>query len=85
MDRKSGLFLAVAFGLLLVVIGLGSGTEEVFFTGAFILPVALLWGGLFPVEESTPIRVTLLAISGLLLAAIILTQGPFLASLPSMW
>ena len=81
MERKSGLFIAVALGLLLVVVGLGSGTKGVFFAGAFILPLALLWGGLFSADESTPLRVTLLAISGILLAAIITSGGPFL-SLP---
>jgi len=61
------LFGAVALGFLLLVIGIGTGTEWVFFAGALISPLALLWGGLFKSEESMPIRITLLAIGGLLM------------------
>lgn len=62
------LFGAVAVGLLLLVIGIGTGTEWVFYAGAFILPLALLWGGLFKSEQNTPVRVALLAVAGLLIA-----------------
>jgi len=58
---------AVAVGFLLLVIGIGTATEWVFFAGAFVSPLALLWGGLFKSEESMPIRITLLAIGGLLM------------------
>ena len=64
---KWGVFKGIALGLLLLVISFGIENREVNLAGTFILPLALFWGGLFLREETTALRITLLAISGLLL------------------
>jgi len=60
-------FIAVAVGLLLTVIGMHAGEEGPFFAGIFILPLALIGGGLFLKGQKLPVRVTLLAIGGLII------------------
>ena len=64
-------FIAVAVGLLLIVIGVGTRNEGVTLAGTFILPLALIWGGFFLEEQSLPVKVTLLAIGGLIIVALI--------------
>ena len=61
-------FGAAAIGLALLVIGNGVENKPVSLIGIFILPLAFLWGGLYKAEESTPLKITFLAIAGLLLA-----------------
>ncbi len=77
------MFGAVALGLLLLIIGTSTGTEWVYRVGSFVLPLALLWGGLFKSEESLPVKVTLLAIGGLALVSIL--QGFGGVSISSMF
>ena len=67
------MFGGVALGLLLLVIGAGAGNEGVTLVGVFILPLALLWGGLFKAGQSMPLKLTLLAIAGVLLAVTVRT------------
>jgi hypothetical protein len=62
-----GTFIAVALGLLLMVVGMHAGAEGPLFAGIFILPLALIWGGLFLEGQRQPVRVTLLAIGGLII------------------
>ena len=69
LGKTAILFAVVLFGLLLVVIGLNIENEGVYYAGAFILPAALFWAGLFLKEESGRVRITLLAIGGYLVAA----------------
>jgi putative Mn2+ efflux pump MntP len=66
-DTKWVVLIGVALGLLLRVIGVDIGNYEVNLAATFILPLALFWGGLFLKEDSTAIRITLLAIGGLIL------------------
>jgi hypothetical protein len=69
---KMTLMAAVMFlGLLLVVIGLDRNNDGVYYAGAFLLPAAFIWGGLFLKEESSGIRVTLLAVGGYLIASLL--------------
>src|SRR4030042_662955 len=65
------LFAVIFVGLLLIAIGLNRGNDEVYYAGAFILPAALLWGGLFLKEEGSGIRITLLAVGGYLAASLL--------------
>lgn len=61
------LFIAIAIGLLLIVIGIHAGEEGPMFAGIFILPLALIGGGLFLEGQRQPVRVTLLVIGGLII------------------
>ena len=65
-DTKWVVLIGVALGLLLRVIGADIGNYEVNLAATFILPLSLFWGGLFLKEDSTAIRITLLAIGGLI-------------------
>ncbi len=67
-----GLFGLMAIGLIMVIIGIGTKTEWVFYAGAVILPLIALWAGLFNEEIDTPIKTALVGISGFMMAAIIL-------------
>ena len=66
-DTKWVVFIGVALGLLLRVIGVDLGNYEVNLVATFVLPLSLLWGGLFLKEEGASVRVALLAIGGLVL------------------
>jgi len=70
LTGKSAMVAGVAVALLLLIIGATTETEGVAYAGIFILPLTLLCGGLFLTEETTPIRVTLLVFSGLLLLGV---------------
>ena len=61
-------FGAAAFGLLLLLIGALADVEALKFIGIFIMPLAVLYGGVFKTEDSVPLKITMLAIGGLLLA-----------------
>ena len=65
------MFAVMLIGLMLLVIGLDRGNSVVYYIGAFFLPAALLWGGLFLKAESLGIRITLLAVGGYLIAALL--------------
>lgn len=66
-----GTFFAASLGLLLLVLGSWIGNEPLTMIGIFILPLSFLWGGLFKAEESMPVKITLLAIAGVLLVSAI--------------
>ena len=72
---KLGVFVAIALGLLLLLIGYDTRTEGLVFTGTFILPLTLIWGGLFLTRESGPIRVTLLVFGLIILTILLSTWG----------
>lgn len=59
------IFLIAALGILLIMIGNGVDNNWVSVIGSFLFAVSLLWGGLFLTDEGVPIKVTMVAISGL--------------------
>ena len=59
------IFLVVALGILLIMIGNGANNEWLGLVGLLLLAVSLFRGGLSSNEESVPVRVTMLAIAGL--------------------
>jgi hypothetical protein len=62
-------FGAAAFGFLLLLIGAWVDVEALRMLGIFIMPLAVLYGGVYKTEESLPLKITVLAIGGLLLIA----------------
>jgi hypothetical protein len=66
---KMGLFAGIAIGLLLLVIGSGTGNNGVIHAGAFILSLASFWGGFYLPKENVAIKTALLAIGGLVAIA----------------
>ena len=60
-------FGAAALGLLLLVLGNWIDVEALTKIGVFILPLSFLWGGLFKAEQSLALKITMLAIAGVLL------------------
>ncbi len=65
------MFAVMLIGLLHIVIGLNHDNGGVYYAGAFLLPAAFIWGGLFLKEESSGIRITLLAVGGYIIAALL--------------
>lgn len=67
--KKSVVLIGVALGLVLQYIGyrLSEPNPDLILIGSFLIPLSLLWGGLFLSEEGTPLRVTLLAVGGIIL------------------
>ena len=67
--KRSVVLIGVALGMALQYIGyrLSEPNADLIIIGSYILPLSLLWGGMFLSEESTPLRVTLLAAGGLIL------------------
>ena len=59
------IFLIAALGILLIMIGNGVDNNWVCVIGSFLFAVSLLWGGLFLKDEGVPIKVTMVAVSGL--------------------
>lgn len=62
-------FIGILVGMLLLVLGDSLEASGVYYAGAFILPVTLLWGSLYMKEESIGLRITLLAVGGYLVAS----------------
>ncbi len=58
-------FLVVALGILLIMIGNGVENTWLGLVGSFLFAASLFWGGLLLKENSVPIRVTMLAVAGL--------------------
>ena len=58
-------FLVVALGILLIMIGNGVENTWLCLVGSFLFAASLFWGGLLLKENSVPIRVTMLAVAGL--------------------
>jgi hypothetical protein len=67
--KRSVVLIGVLLGLVLQYIGyrLSEPNPDLILAGSAIPPLSLLWGGLFLSEEGAPLRVTLLAIGGILL------------------
>jgi len=61
------LFIGILLGLLLLVIGDSRNIKWVIYAGKFILPAALFWGGFYLKEENLAVRVTLLALGGIMI------------------
>jgi hypothetical protein len=79
-------FLGVILGILLIIIGIGASSEWVFLIGTLVVPVVLLWGSLFLQEESLPMRIAMLAVVGVSIAATILSVGGWsFTSSSSFW
>jgi len=76
-------FGAAAFGFLLLLIGAWADVEALRMIGIFIIPLAVLFGAIFRAEESLPLKITMLAIGGLLLtvAVQVLASGLSLSGL----
>lgn len=70
MTHRLTTFIAAVIAPVLVGIGILVEDSKLTFAGIFVLPFALIWGGLFLEGQKLPVRVTLLAIGGLLLLSI---------------
>jgi len=67
--KRSVVLIGILLGMVMQYIGyrLPEPNADLIVIGTYILPLSLLWGGMFLSEESTPLRVTLLAIGGIVL------------------
>ena len=74
-NQLQAVFLGVALGILLAIIGIGAESKWVLLIGELLIPLALVWGGLFFKDESTPIRVVMLAVAGVIIAVTIQSGG----------
>jgi hypothetical protein len=72
LTGKSAVVAGVVIAFLLLIIGYATGVEGVTYAGSYILPVTLFCGGFLLTEETLPVRVTLLAVGGILLIAVTL-------------
>jgi hypothetical protein len=73
-------FLVVVLGLLLIIIGSGVDVEWLWLIGSLLFTVSLIWAGLFLSGESMPLRITLLAIAGLVVINLISSGSSYLPS-----
>ena len=64
-SSKSMVILGIIIGLLLLVIGAGTGSSNVTLAGDFIFAMTFISGGLSMGEENAGLRITLLAVGGL--------------------
>lgn len=69
IGSKTILFAGIAFGILLLTIGAAIRNNPVTCAGTFILSIALFWGGLFNNEEQLAVKITLLALGGIVTVA----------------
>ena len=69
VGMKLILFGAILLGILLLVIGDSRNVNWLIYAGKFILPVALFWGGFYLKEENTAVRITLLALGGVMVVS----------------
>jgi len=67
MAHRLTTFILAVIAPVLIGIGFLEEDGKLTYAGIFVLPFALIWGGLFLEGERLHIRVTLLAIGGLLL------------------
>ena len=79
--KRSVVLIGVVLGLVLQYIGyrLSEPNQDLIIIGSALLPVSLLWGGLFLSEEGTPLRVTLLEVAGILLMISVSLIGTILS------
>ena len=75
-----GMFAALVLGLLLTIIGAGAEVKWLYLIGILILPLALLWGALLKAEDDVRIKITLLAMAGIIIAAIVMTLSSYIIS-----
>ena len=73
----TGVFLVVALGILLIMIGNGAENTWVNLVGSFLFAASLFWGGLLSKENGVPIRVTMLAVAGLAVYSMISSSSIF--------
>ena len=71
------MFAVLVLGLLLTIIGAGAEVKWLYLIGILILPLALLWGALLKAEDDIRIKITLLAMAGIIIAAIIMTLSSY--------
>ncbi len=69
IETKLILFGAILLGMLLLVLGASLKVSGLHYAGIFILPAALFWGGFYLKEESLGVRITLLAIAGIVVVS----------------
>ena len=74
-NRLQAVFLGVILGLLLIIIGIGAESCWVFLIGALIMPLVLFWGGLFLQDLPLPMRIAMLAVAVVVVAATIMEVG----------
>ena len=74
-NRLQMVFLGVILGILLIIIGIGVESCWVFLIGTLVMPLVLFWGGLFLEDLALPMRITLLAIAVIVVAATIMSVG----------
>ena len=76
--------VGIILGMAMQYIGyrLSEPNADLIVIGTYILPLSLLGGGLLLSEESTPLRVTLLAIGGIILMASVVS-GSLIGALSS--
>jgi hypothetical protein len=86
MARRWGMFIALAAGVALTVVGVLKWRDLCFLLagagGVGMTFLALIWGGLFLDGQPSSVRVTLLAFAGLIL--LIFLIGCLTLLLPSM-
>ena len=71
-------FLLVALGLLLIMLGAGIPNDWVRLVGSLIFALSLFGGGLFLKEESKGVKITMLAIAGLATLSMISSSSSYL-------
>ncbi|HEY33628.1 MAG TPA: hypothetical protein G4O10_11080 [Dehalococcoidia bacterium] len=83
-NQLQTVFLGVALGVLLAIIGIGAESKWVLLIGELIIPIALVWGSLFFKDESNAMRAVMLAVAGVIIAVTI-QSGGLLSSLLSYY
>jgi len=68
------MFAALVLGIIFTVIGYGAEVKWLYIIGVLIMPLALLWGALFKAEDDIKIKITLLAMAGIIMAAIVMSS-----------
>lgn len=72
---------ALALGLLLTIIGAGAEVKWLYLIGILILPLVLLWGAIYRTGDDTKLKITLLAMAGIIMAAIVMTLSSYSTSI----
>jgi hypothetical protein len=81
METKMVTFGGILLGILLLVIGVGASVKWVTYTGKFILPAALFWGGFYLKEDSVGVRITLIVLAGIVVIAGLMASSSIAALL----
>ncbi len=71
------MLVALALGLLLTIIGAGAEVKWLYLIGVLIMPLALLWGAFYKAGDDTKLKITLMAMAGIILAAIVMTLSSY--------